>query len=83
MSPTAAKKTVKTEKAAAEHQVSVVDLQGNVVGHLDLDPVWHGPVKTGVLSQAVAMYRTNLRMGTASSKTRGDVSGGGGFIGVA
>ena len=30
-----------------------------------------------LLAQAVAMYRANARAGTASTKTRGDVSGGG------
>lgn len=79
MSPTAAQKTIKTKakKAPTEEKLNIVDLQGKVVGHVDLDTVWQGPVKTGVLSQAIAMYRTNLRAGTASSKTRGDVSGGG------
>ena len=39
--------------------------------------LWDGRVNARLLAQAVAMYRTNLRAGTASTKTRGDVSGGG------
>ncbi len=45
---------------------------------MTLDPaIWEGRVNLRLLSQAVAMYRTNSRAGTASTKTRGDVSGGG------
>ena len=59
-------------------ELNVVNLQGGQVGHLTLDPtVWGGPVNLRLLSQAVAMYRTNQRFGIASTKTRGDVSGGG------
>ncbi|MBI4003773.1 MAG: 50S ribosomal protein L4 [Candidatus Omnitrophica bacterium] len=58
--------------------VKVFDLQGSEVGQLTLDPqLWDGRVNLRLLSQAVAMYRTNQRAGTASTKTRGDVSGGG------
>ncbi len=58
--------------------VPVYDLQGKQVGVVSLDPgLWDGRVNTAVLSQAVAMYRANLRAGTASTKTRADVSGGG------
>ncbi len=58
--------------------VTVFNAQGQEVGRLALDPaVWDGPVNTAVVSQALAMYRTNARAGTASTKTRGDVSGGG------
>ncbi|OGX29592.1 MAG: 50S ribosomal protein L4 [Omnitrophica WOR_2 bacterium RIFCSPHIGHO2_02_FULL_67_20] len=56
----------------------IFSLQGKEVGQLSLDPaLWDGPVNTAVLVQAVAMYRTNVRAGLASTKTRGDVSGGG------
>ncbi len=58
--------------------VKVFNLQGSPVGQLSLDSVlWGGRVNLRLLSQAVAMYRTNQRFGTASTKTRGDVSGGG------
>jgi len=59
-------------------ELTVFDLNGNPVTHLALDAaVWDGHVNLRVLSQAVAMYRANQRSGTASTKTRGDVSGGG------
>ena len=59
-------------------QIKIFDLKGSEVGQLTLDPdLWDGAVNTRVLSQAVAIYRTNQRAGTASTKTRGDVSGGG------
>ena len=59
-------------------EVKIFNLQGGEVGQLTLDPaLWDGRVNLRLLSQAVAMYRTNRRAGTASTKTRGDVSGGG------
>ena len=58
--------------------VKVFNPQGQAVGQLTLDPaLWGGPVNLRLLSQAVAMYRANRRAGTASTKTRGHVSGGG------
>ena len=58
--------------------VKVFNPQGQAVGQLALDPaLWGGPVNLRLLSQAVAMYRANRRAGTASTKTRGRVSGGG------
>ena len=59
-------------------ELKVFNLQGDPVGALTLDAkVWDGRVNVALLSQAVAMYRTNRRASTASTKTRGDVSGGG------
>jgi large subunit ribosomal protein L4 len=58
--------------------LTVFNIQGQETGQLSLDPVlWDGRVNLRLLSQAVAMYRTNQRFTTASTKTRGDVSGGG------
>ena len=58
--------------------IPVFDLQGQTISHLALDEaLWGGPVNIAVLKQAVQMYRTNRRAGTASTKTRGDVRGGG------
>jgi large subunit ribosomal protein L4 len=58
--------------------VKLFDLQGKEVGQLTLDPaLWDGRVNLTLLNQAVAMYRMNQRAGTASTKTRGEVSGGG------
>jgi large subunit ribosomal protein L4 len=58
--------------------ITVFDLKGQRTGSLSLDDArWGGAPNLALLSQAVRMYRTNLRAGTASTKTRGDVSGGG------
>ena len=59
-------------------KLKIFDFQGKEVAQLPLDPaLWDGPVNAGTLVQAIAMYRANVRAGTASTKTRGDVSGGG------
>lgn len=59
-------------------ELRVHDMQGNPVGQRVLDErLWGGRVNLAVLSQAVAVYRANLRAGLASTKTRGKVSGGG------
>lgn len=59
-------------------ELSVVDLTGKTTETLTLDEaLWSGRPNLRLLSQAVAMYRANRRAGTASTKTRGDVSGGG------
>ena len=59
-------------------EVKVFDLTGQPVGAVKLSPkIWDGPVRLAVLSQAVAAYRTNGRAGLASTKRRGEVSGGG------
>ena len=59
-------------------EVKVFNIQGNEVGRMALDAaLWEGRVNLQLLSQAMAMYRANQRAGTASTKTRGDVSGGG------
>ena len=59
-------------------ELSIFDLKGSPVGRVTLDAaLWGGPINTALLAQAVAMYRTNERVFTASTKTRGDVSGGG------
>ncbi len=59
-------------------ELNVVDLNGKMVETLTLaESWWEGPVNLRLLAQAVQMYRSNQRVGTASTKTRGDVSGGG------
>jgi large subunit ribosomal protein L4 len=59
-------------------ELPVYNLAGEAVGQVRLAaPIWDAPLNTAVLSQAVAMYRTNLRRGTASTRARADVSGGG------
>jgi large subunit ribosomal protein L4 len=59
-------------------ELKVFNIQGQAASRLSLDPaIWDGPVNQRILAQAVAMYRTNRRAGLASTKTRGEVSGGG------
>ncbi|MBI3324969.1 MAG: 50S ribosomal protein L4 [Candidatus Omnitrophica bacterium] len=59
-------------------EISVYDLNGQEIEKLALKPdLWDGAVNLRLLNQAAHMYRSNLRAGTASTKTRGDVSGGG------
>ena len=58
--------------------VPIYDIAGKQVGARTLDSsVWEGRVNYAMLVQALAMYRTNLRAGTADTKTRADVRGGG------
>jgi large subunit ribosomal protein L4 len=59
-------------------KLPVYNQQGKVVSEIELDPVvFDGKVNQDVLYQAVLMYRANLHKGLASTKTRGEVSGGG------
>ena len=56
----------------------IVDLTGRTTERVELEErLWGGVVNLRLLAQAVAMYRANARAGTASTKTRGDVRGGG------
>jgi len=59
-------------------KVSVYNQQGQPVGEIELsETVFGAEVNEGLLHQAVVMYQANQRQGTASTKTRGEVSGGG------
>ena len=59
-------------------KVTVFNKSGKENGSLELpDEIFAGKVNTDVLHQAVVMYQACLRQGTASTKQRGDVSGGG------
>ncbi len=56
----------------------VHDMKAKVVEEIELDPhVFDGSVNKSVLYQAITAYRANARMGSASTKTRKEVSGGG------
>jgi len=53
-------------------------MDGNIVREEELDPyVFGAPVNVGLLHQVVTSQLLNRRQGTASTKTRGEVSGGG------
>ena len=75
MSPTA---TAESKPKQGAEGVAILNLQGQTVGQLRLESArWGGPVNKALLYQAVRMYRANQRAGTAATKTRGEVSGGG------
>jgi large subunit ribosomal protein L4 len=59
-------------------RIPVYDLSGKVVDNMQLDrDLFDGHVNMTLLYEAKKMYEANRRRGTASTKTRGDVSGGG------
>jgi large subunit ribosomal protein L4 len=56
----------------------VYNMQADVVDRVELeDEIFQGEVNKSVLREAVLAYQANLRQGTASTKTRGEVRGGG------
>ncbi|MDP8265506.1 MAG: 50S ribosomal protein L4 [Candidatus Aceula meridiana] len=57
---------------------AIHDIKGKKVEEFDLpESIFGGRINEGVLHQAVLMYQANQRQGTASTKERADVSGGG------
>lgn len=59
-------------------KLTVHDIKGKETGSVSLpDGIFGGKVNEAVLHQAVVMYLANQRQGNASTKTRGEVSGGG------
>lgn len=59
-------------------KVAVYNMQGEQVGDLELSEAVFGvPVNEALIHQAVVQYLANQRQGTVSTKTRGEVSGGG------
>src|SRR5260370_9730463 len=58
--------------------VDIIDLNNEVVGSVDLaDEVFAAPVNDHLLYEAVRNYQAGQRSGTASTKTRHEVSGSG------
>lgn len=56
----------------------IVNSKGETVKNIDLDAkLFSGEANAALLHQAVIMYLANKRKGTASTKTRGEVRGGG------
>ena len=59
-------------------RVPVYSLTGEVVEHIEIsDQVFAVPFNEGVVHQAMVRQRANARQGTASTKTRSEVSGSG------
>jgi large subunit ribosomal protein L4 len=58
--------------------VKIVNFSGEVTGELTLsDAVFDAPLHVPAMHQVVVAHLANCRQGTHSTKTRGDVSGGG------
>ncbi len=56
----------------------IYNTEGKEIDTIKLDTkVFDGNVNTAAIYQAINAYRANQRMGLASTKTRGEVSGGG------
>lgn len=56
----------------------VYNTQGVQVEEMPIDPkIFDGKIHKAVLAQTALMYQANRRSGTASTKTRADVAGGG------
>ncbi len=54
----------------------VLDRTGKEVGSYEIDPAELAPrINKQLLHDAVVMYQSNLRMGTAKTKSRGEVAG--------
>ena len=57
-------------------QVPVYSLTGEIVKHIEIsDQVFDEPFREAVVHQAMVRQQANARQGTASTKTRGEVSG--------
>ncbi len=59
-------------------KAALYSAEGARIGEVELrEDVFGGPVHEAALHQAVVAYLANQRLGTASTKTRGEVSGSG------
>jgi large subunit ribosomal protein L4 len=58
--------------------LSVIDIKKNKIGSVKLpNEVFSYPIKEHLIYEAIINYRANQRRGTASTKTRAEVRGGG------
>lgn len=59
-------------------EIEIRDINNNIVGKKEVpDIVFNNPADEAVVHTAVVAYMANQRQGTHSTKTRGEVSGGG------
>lgn len=59
-------------------EIEIRDINNNIVGKKQVpDIVFNNPASESVVHTAVVAYMANQRQGTHSTKTRGEVSGGG------
>ncbi|MDO8749189.1 MAG: 50S ribosomal protein L4 [Candidatus Omnitrophota bacterium] len=63
------------DKKDISETLVVYDMQGKKIE--EFPSIFNGPLKSAAVSQAVTMYLANQRCGLASTKTIGEVSGGG------
>lgn len=69
---------MKTKKDTEINKVTLFDSSGKKLESIELDKnIFNGKYNESLLYQSLRMYRANQRRGTASTKTRGDVSGSG------
>ncbi len=74
MTPSDAKKTDAKKPAVAK--LSVFDRSGKEVGQYEIDPAELAPrINKQLLHDAVVMYQSNVRAGTAKTKSRAEVAG--------
>ena len=72
------KVTVKKAEKKSTGTLPMYNSKGKEVGKFELDKeLFSGIVNKGVIYQFLMMYNANQRRGTASTKTRANVSGGG------
>jgi large subunit ribosomal protein L4 len=58
-------------------EIAVVDMQGKETKKVDLPKIFETKISSVLLHEVVVGYLANQRAGTHSTKTRGEVSGGG------
>jgi large subunit ribosomal protein L4 len=64
------------EKKSAVAKLAVFDRSGKEVGHYEIDPTELAPrINKQLLHDAVVMYQSNVRAGTAKTKSRAEVAG--------
>lgn len=75
---TAKKVTSKKREKVSKLTAPLYSAKGESVGEVDLNPEIFGKkLNKPLLTQAIRVYLTNKRAGTASTKTRSEISGGG------
>lgn len=63
-------------KKSAVARLTVFDRSGKEVGHYEIDPAELAPrINKQLLHDAVVMYQSNVRAGTAKTKSRAEVAG--------
>ena len=71
-------KNSKANDSALEFKLPVYNLEGKQIEEMKLEKtVFDGEINKKVLYQAIVCYQANMHSGNASTKTRGEVSGGG------